>query len=143
MAAAGCNSIEFGAESGSDRVLRSIGKGITVTQIQDAVNWALKANLKPSCGLMVGHPEDDRVTIRQTIELARTLKRGGCLINHYITVPFPGTQLFSRAKELGIEILTDNWDDFQMNNAICHTKYLRADEIRSFYFELAEAAECS
>lgn len=34
---AGCDLIEYGAESGSDKVLKAIGKNITIDKIKNAV----------------------------------------------------------------------------------------------------------
>jgi len=56
MAAAGCTSVFFGAQSGSAAVLERIGKGITPHDIGTAARTAHEAGLKVHVHLMVGFP---------------------------------------------------------------------------------------
>jgi radical SAM superfamily enzyme YgiQ (UPF0313 family) len=73
MKDAGCWRTRFGVESGSDRVLEFISKGITKEKIRNAITWADEVGLRPKAFFMVGHMPDTPDTIRETIEFAKSI----------------------------------------------------------------------
>jgi anaerobic magnesium-protoporphyrin IX monomethyl ester cyclase len=73
MKEAGCWRTRFGIESGSDRVLDFISKGITKEKIRRAITAADKVGLRPKAFFMVGHMPDTRESILETIEFAKSL----------------------------------------------------------------------
>lgn len=73
MKDAGCWRTRFGIESGSDRVLDFISKGITKEKIRAAVTAAHEVGLRPKAFFIVGHMPDTKETIQETIDFAKTL----------------------------------------------------------------------
>jgi radical SAM superfamily enzyme YgiQ (UPF0313 family) len=73
MKEAGCWRTRFGVESGSDKVLDFISKGITKEKIRAAITAAHEVGLRPKAFFMVGHMPDTRETILETIEFAKSL----------------------------------------------------------------------
>jgi radical SAM superfamily enzyme YgiQ (UPF0313 family) len=73
MKDAGCWRTRFGIESGSDRVLDFISKGITKEKIRAAVTAAHEVGLRPKAFFIVGHMPDTRETIEETIAFAKTI----------------------------------------------------------------------
>ncbi len=73
MKDAGCWRTRFGVESGSDRVLEFISKGITKEKIRNAITWADEVGLRPKAFFMVGHMPDTPETIRETIDFAKSI----------------------------------------------------------------------
>ncbi len=73
MKEAGCWRTRFGVESGNDRVLDFISKGITKEKIRRAITAADKVGLRPKAFFMVGHMPDTRESILETIEFAKSL----------------------------------------------------------------------
>lgn len=73
MKDAGCWRTRFGVESGNDRVLDFISKGITKEKIRRAITAAHEVGLRPKAFFMVGHMPDTRETILETIEFAKSL----------------------------------------------------------------------
>lgn len=73
MKAAGCWRTRFGVESGSDRVLDFISKGITKEKIRNAITWADEIGLRPKAFFMVGHMIDTRESILETIDFAKSI----------------------------------------------------------------------
>lgn len=73
MKEAGCWRTRFGIESGSDRVLDFISKGITKEKIRAAITAAHEVGLRPKAFFMVGHMPDTRESILETIEFAKSL----------------------------------------------------------------------
>ncbi len=73
MKKAGCWRTRFGIESGSDRVLDFISKGITKEKIRAAITNAHEVGLRPKAFFMVGHMPDTRESILETIAFAKSL----------------------------------------------------------------------
>lgn len=69
----GCWRTRFGIESGSDRVLDFISKGITKDKIRAAVTAAHEVGLRPKAFFILGHMPDTRETIEETIAFAKTI----------------------------------------------------------------------
>jgi radical SAM superfamily enzyme YgiQ (UPF0313 family) len=73
MKDAGCWRTRFGIESGSDKVLDFISKGITKEKIRAAVTAAHEVGLRPKAFFIVGHMPDTKETIDETIEFAKSI----------------------------------------------------------------------
>lgn len=73
MRDAGCWRTRFGIESGSDRVLDFISKGITKEKIRAAITAAHEVGLRPKAFFILGHMPDTRETIEETIEFAKSI----------------------------------------------------------------------
>jgi radical SAM superfamily enzyme YgiQ (UPF0313 family) len=91
----GIDRIRFGIESGSPRMLKLIGKGITIEQFQDAIDRVHAAGL-PCYGSFVhglpGETEEDVIMTHKFIERNRgKLLDGGT----YTFKPFPGCDLYN------------------------------------------------
>lgn len=138
MADAGCIRVQFGVESGSDSILRSIHKGITTDMVKKAVSWALDANLRVLCSFVIGHPEDTAETVEQTIAFAEYLEDMGnreqVVVGFAVATPFPGTELYERAQELGVKIHTTDWSSYNFLEPIIDTRYLRRQQLRNYLF---------
>jgi anaerobic magnesium-protoporphyrin IX monomethyl ester cyclase len=136
MADSGCQRIQYGVEAGNNHVLKSINKLITVEMIEHVVDQTLDAGMKVVCNFILGHPEDTRETVRQTIGFAKNLREKGNVETIFaIATPYPGTELWNRAEDLGIEIITKNWDQYEAGNAVISTKHLSASDLRSLMIE--------
>ena len=57
----------FGIESGSDRVLRMMGKGATVREVEEAVERCREHNLNVAGSFIVGYPGTERTTTKDLI----------------------------------------------------------------------------
>jgi B12-binding domain/radical SAM domain protein len=85
-------NIQFGAQSGSDEVLRRLGRGHTVEDVVRAVELTCAAGLTPVVDIIVGFPfetDDDQLA---TIDLVRWIAARGRLHAHSF-LPLPGTPL--------------------------------------------------
>lgn len=139
MAETGCNKIQFGAESGCDHILKSINKGTTTALVRKAVTWALDTGMNVACSFIIGHPEDTSETVLQTLRFARELREmaeyGRVKTEFGIATPLPGTQFCENAEELGITILSENYDKYDLTDPVINTKYLTANDLRSLLFD--------
>jgi radical SAM superfamily enzyme YgiQ (UPF0313 family) len=92
MKRAGCYSIGFGVESGSNDLLRSIEKGLTIEVIQRSVMLANKLGFKTQTFFIFGHPQETVSQAKATIKAALSLNSQLAFFN--IMIPFPGTDIF-------------------------------------------------
>ncbi|MCL6451231.1 MAG: B12-binding domain-containing radical SAM protein, partial [Acetobacteraceae bacterium] len=137
MRDAGCFGIQFGVESGSDHILKSIRKGISRSQVMQAVKWAVDVGLRAVCSFQVGHPEDTEETIRETISFAAALRRESrdpslVVTDFAVATPLPGTVLRRDAARLGLRIHTSDWDQYTFIDPVMDTRHLTADQISSY-----------
>jgi anaerobic magnesium-protoporphyrin IX monomethyl ester cyclase len=144
MAHSGCIKIQFGVESGSDHILKSINKGITTKRVKQAVTWALNTGMDVMCSFVIGHPEDTAETIQKTLHFARELREmaefGRVKTDFGIATPLPGTQLCENAAALGITILSRDYDTYDLTNPVINTRNLSALDLRSLLFN--SVVEC-
>ena len=100
MRGAGCLSIGYGIESGNQQVLDYIGKGITLSQIREAVKWTKQAGISIIGFFLIGMLGETKETINDTLKFARELDLdfSGFTLVH----PFPGTRLYDSMLEAGI-----------------------------------------
>ncbi|MFX1606802.1 MAG: B12-binding domain-containing radical SAM protein, partial [Promethearchaeota archaeon] len=67
---AGCHTIYIGAESGSQRILNKIKKGIRLSQVIRAVRQAKRVGLEVVLSFILGIPGETQKDIRSTIDFA-------------------------------------------------------------------------
>lgn len=136
MYRAGCCSITFGVESGSQRILDSVEKRITREQVVQAVDTALDLGMDVLCSFMFPHPEDTEETVREQKAFMNTLTEMGATVSLALTTPFPGTRYYERADEVGIRILTNRWEEFDGKHLVIATRHLSEDRLQSLLGEL-------
>lgn len=99
MRAAGCRYLYLGVESGSQRLLDKVGKGLTVEQNARAISWCRQAGITVGVGIMVGLPTETPEETAQTIRFVVDQKLDQACFN--ITEPFPGTVMWTRDRDEG------------------------------------------
>ena len=90
MKNAGCFVIAYGVESGSDKILKNIGKCITKEQIRNAIKLTKKVGIKTYALLMVGNQGETTETIQETINLMNEVEIDLHSSCGYVLV-YPGT----------------------------------------------------
>lgn len=99
MRKAGLVQIDFGVESGSDKVLRALKKGSTVQAIKKAFYITKKAGVRRMASFMFGNPEETEEDVKMTFRLAKEIKPD--FVSTFYLTPFPGTELMEMAKSHG------------------------------------------
>ncbi len=121
MKAAGCRAVSFGIESANPQILKTIRKGITLKQVEDAVHMCTRAEIMPFASFILGLPGESPQTIKETIEFANRLKKRGLSYGFHLLAPFPGTEVRESSERYGINILTNDWSQYHANRAIVET----------------------
>lgn len=96
---AGCWAILFGAESGVQKNLDAIRKGITLEQTRRAVRIAKEEGLTVFTPFLFGIPGETFEEGLQTIDFACELDPD--VANFHALTPFPGTALYDDIKQYG------------------------------------------
>ncbi|HSH03518.1 MAG TPA: radical SAM protein [Anaerolineae bacterium] len=107
IAAAGCDIIWMGAESGAQSVLNAMEKGTTVEQIYDATEKLHAAGIKVGFFLQFGYPGETRADIDKTLQMVRDCAPDDIGIS--VSYPLPGTKFHNNVRaQLGAK---QNWTD--------------------------------
>ncbi len=110
MKKAGCNSIKVGIESGSERILKLMDKGITFERIQEAARLFRETGIHWTAYFMMGIPTETKEDVKNTLELLYKIKPSFASIGVY--EPFPGTRLFDVGVEHGLVNKEMSYEDF-------------------------------
>ena len=97
MSEAGCYFMQFGVESGSQRILDEVmNKGITIKETEDCFKWCRESGIITGANIMLGSPTETRYDLYLTYKLLKKIEPD--FISTYITNPLPGTYLYDYAK---------------------------------------------
>ena len=97
MKEAGCRLLDVGYESGSDKILKNIKKGITTSDSREFTKDAKRAGLMILADFIFGMPGETKETAEQTIRFAKEMKPN--LVQFAVATPIPGTEFFDYVKE--------------------------------------------
>jgi len=89
---AGCKTMGFGIESGSQRILDSMCKGTKIDQIKSVMKLVNKYKFFTIASFMIGNPGDTKDDIKATLELAKEIKTTG--VGFCPLTAFPGTKIY-------------------------------------------------
>ncbi|HET9825581.1 MAG TPA: radical SAM protein [Chitinophagaceae bacterium] len=96
LARAGCENVWMGAESGSQKILDAMDKGITVTQVREATSMLKKHGIYPSLFIQFGYLGETKDDIKKTIRMINELLPYEIGIS--VSYPLPGTLFYEKVK---------------------------------------------
>jgi anaerobic magnesium-protoporphyrin IX monomethyl ester cyclase len=137
MKKAGCTTIQFGMESGSQELLDLLGKRVTLKQIEQAVVWSRQEGISPVLSMVFPHPDETEETLKQTFNFIRKLYAAGAekVIPALLTL-FPGTRFMEERGKLGLNLLTYDTDEYNLGTPILTTRNLDKSAIVNGYTQL-------
>jgi anaerobic magnesium-protoporphyrin IX monomethyl ester cyclase len=107
LSRAGCVEAWLGAESGSQKILDAMEKGITTDHIREARKLLKAYGIKAGFFIMFGYPGESLEDIMATVQMVRETKPD--FIGVSVCYPLPGTKFYDMVKEqLGPQT---NWVD--------------------------------
>lgn len=113
----GLHQICQGIESASPAVMKHMNKGFqNLGDIYQSIARCLKASVIPSFNIIFGFPGEGEKERRETVSFMMDVCRRfpGAEFWTNIFTPYPGSPIFHRAKEIGIEVPTslEGWADY-------------------------------
>lgn len=129
MKAAGCDCISFGMESGRQEMLNLVKKGITLDQAREASRLCKKVGIIGHASYIVGLPGETPEGLEETDRVAREL---GFVYGYHHLSPFPGSTIMDKLEEFDLEILTDDWSQYDANRPIVKTSRLTPEMSKAF-----------
>jgi len=138
MKRAGCWQIAYGIESGSQKILDFYKKGITVRQIEDALEWTKDAGIMTKGFFMIGNPLETIETMEETIRFARRVRLDDFQVTSF--TPLPGSGVYPVAAQYGS--FDNDYRKMNLWNIVFVPNGLTKDDIeryskkafRQFYF---------
>ena len=100
MKEAGCQSIAWGIESGSQKMLDLMNKQVTVKQNHQVIEWAKKADILDRIFLIVGFPGETRKTLEETKQFIIDSDPSQYLASTF--QPYPGIPVVKDPERFGI-----------------------------------------
>jgi radical SAM superfamily enzyme YgiQ (UPF0313 family) len=126
MKKAGAHTVYFGIESGSQKILDFIGKGITLDLSKLSVKKANNAELNTLGSFIIGFPNDTVKDIKTTIKFSKSI--GVTVAQFTIATPYPGTRLWDYSIENKL-LLTKNWRKFTTLSPVMKLTNFSSDQI--------------
>jgi radical SAM superfamily enzyme YgiQ (UPF0313 family) len=102
---AGCDTLTFGAESGNQKTLDFLQKGITVRQVEEAARRLREHDIIVRYNFMVGVPGETPSDFQKTLKFILKLKRihPALGIVFYYYIPIPETRLAEEDVRMGFK----------------------------------------
>jgi radical SAM superfamily enzyme YgiQ (UPF0313 family) len=107
MKAAGCAQVSLGFESGSDRVLRALGKWFNKEEVRTVAQMFQRAGIERRGFLLLGGPGETRDTVEESLSLADSLQLENLNVTVGIRI-YPDTAMARAALVDGITTPDDN-----------------------------------
>jgi hypothetical protein len=108
MQRAGCAGVNFGVDSGSDRMLRALGRDFTAADVARAARLCREAGLPFMFDLLLGGPGETWESVEETLDLMRRVSPSRVGLSLGVRV-YPGTPLAAgvRAGDTGGRLVGD------------------------------------
>ena len=132
MKQAGCWEIAFGLESGSDELLRRMGKSAETEKARQALNWTAKAGIRTKGLFMLGYPGESEDTIAQTKSFIRRLPLDVMFLTKF--TPYPGSPVYLDL--YGTRIREDHWNKMNGMSFVWESESLSMEVLDRHYQEL-------
>ncbi len=101
MKRAGCAGINFGADSGSDRMLKRLGRDFEREGLRETARICREEGITLMFDLLLGGPGEDKESLRETVSLMKEIgpDRVGASLGVRV---YPGTELARLVKSEGL-----------------------------------------
>jgi anaerobic magnesium-protoporphyrin IX monomethyl ester cyclase len=128
------NQLSFGFESGSQKILNYLKKNtVTVEQNRNAVFLSKKYGFIVNGSFIIGSPDETKEDAEKSLKFLKNSDIDSGLIFHLI--PYPGTELWNYAKQLGIVDDEMDWNKLYQNCEIIEDfKFAKIDPQKNYIY---------
>ena len=130
MKEGGCVQVDIGCESGSDKILKNLKKGITSSMILKSFESLKKVKMETFATFILGNPGETMEDVKKTEMVA---ERAPGAVSFLILVPYPGSPLFQMAldNKWFIDkniVFDDRWTNKQSDILVMEASF-KADDL--------------
>jgi anaerobic magnesium-protoporphyrin IX monomethyl ester cyclase len=120
-----CHQVNMGVESGSDKILKDIGKGLRVKTIRKAFRWAKDAGIERRGFFLFGMPNETREDLLLTETLIDEIKPD--VVGFTVLCPYPGTAFYDPTTHKNVD-----WEKAdEYSNDFWSTEYFTNIELKA------------
>lgn len=138
MRKAGCTSISYGIESGSQGILNILGKNLKLDRIRKGIASTRVAGIRARGYFIIGNPNETLETIKETQDFILSVPFSEVQVS--FMTPFPGTDLYDNVGRYGE--FNNDWAELNIWNPNFTPRGLTKDILireeknimRKFYF---------
>jgi len=134
MKNSGCRLVICGFESGNDKILRNIKKGITVQQSIKFAENVRKAGILLQADVIIGLPEETKETIEQTRKMINKIQPD--ILQVTVATPYPNTEFYDWIKEHNYFVSNNYLDERGLQSCMIAYPELSAKEIQDAVNEM-------
>ncbi|MCG2694399.1 B12-binding domain-containing radical SAM protein [Candidatus Parcubacteria bacterium] len=127
---AGCHQIMYGVESADSQILLNIRKRINLPQVEEVVRMTKEIGINCRLAFMFGNPGETEETMNKTLNYALMLDPDLAVFN--IATPYPGTEMYSWAKERGY-LKTEDWNQYNFSQSIMELPTVSSEKVEEYY----------
>lgn len=132
LRAAGFRWLAFGIESANESVRDGVDKSFGEDQMYATLEKVRAADINVIANYIFGLPDDDYTSMRQTLELSRSINAE--FANFYSAMAYPGSPLYVQAECDGWQLPT-SWSGYSqhsVDSTPLPTKHLTSEQIVAF-----------
>jgi len=105
----GCYGVHYGIESGTERILKRLNKGVEIEQIREVFRLTKEIGMKTLAYIILGNPGETKAEIDETLQLIREVDPD--YLHLGVLMPLPATAIYQQAMDEGF-IKEDIWRQF-------------------------------
>ncbi len=108
----GCSYLDYGLESFSNKILKSLAKGTTSEMNEKAVRLSMEAGIRPIPNQIIGFPDETFESIRENV---LAWERLGIQSYPFLATPYPGSEWYYKYKNKILEQYDGNLEAFLLD----------------------------
>jgi anaerobic magnesium-protoporphyrin IX monomethyl ester cyclase len=113
--------IFFGVESGDQKILDLMNKGITTDEIARAFEICKTQNVKTYASLIIGYPGQDELSINKTVQFVKKIDPD--YFGFAIAMPYPSCKMYFSLKNAGL--ITKKFIDYKIGEYLISSAELK------------------